>query len=165
MTARQNKSARLPCAQDLFQLPPYVRKAYQSMRLCLRQEDFSQNLVETSVIPCLLESYCCLHRCRSRKILGVAQDFCPKFPKLAWKVFVRLCLQIFSHKDHEDLSCVTSTKIVLTWFSANVRCRFVNSNNVRRHFCPDFQDFCPDFRQTKTFGCELAPPHPCLLHH
>jgi len=45
----------------------------------------------------------CGHRCRSRQILGGAKNFCPNFPKLARKVFVRLCLQIFSHKDHEDL--------------------------------------------------------------
>jgi len=34
------------------------------------------------------------------------EGFCPILPKLAEKFFVQLCLQIFSHKDHEDLFLV-----------------------------------------------------------
>jgi len=30
------------------------------------------------------------HRCSSKQIFGGAKDFCPNFPKLARKVFVRL---------------------------------------------------------------------------
>jgi len=51
------------------------------------------------------------------------------------------------------------------------------SNNVGRHFypdfqgfypyfqvfCPDFQEFCPDFQQIKTFGATLAPSPPTPL--
>jgi len=37
-------------------------------------------------------------RCRSRKIFGGAKDFRPNLPKLPRKVFVQLCLQIFSRK-------------------------------------------------------------------
>jgi len=38
--------------------------------------------------------------------LGGAKEIIQNFPKLAQKVFVRLCLQIFFHKDHEDLFMV-----------------------------------------------------------
>jgi len=38
---------------------------------------------------------------------------------------------------------------------------------VSKHLCPTFPGFCPDFRQIKTFGGGLAPPHPTPLtrHH
>jgi len=51
-----------------------------------------------------------------------------------------------------------SSKKGLNVFSANVSRHFVRSNNVGRHFCPDFQGFCPDFQQIKTFGGALSPP-------
>jgi len=46
------------------------------------------------------------HRCRNRQFVGNAKDFCQNFPKFARKVFVQFCLQISSHKDHEDLFLV-----------------------------------------------------------
>ena len=121
----------------------------------------------------------CTHRsCRSRQIFGDAKDFCPNLHKLGRKDF--LCdswLQIFSHKDHEDLLRCDLRKHVFLRFSANVGCYFLKSNNVGRHFCPDsqgfcpdfqgfcpdFQGFCPDFWQIKTFGGALAPPPPTPL--
>jgi len=43
----------------------------------------------------------------------------PKFPNLARIVFVRLCFQIFSHKDHEDFFWCDVQKRVM-YFAANV---------------------------------------------
>jgi len=58
------------------------------------------------------------------------------------------------------------------YFSENVGCYVLKSNNVVRHFCPDFQVFCsdfqgffPDFRYIKTFRGALAPPPPTTLLH
>jgi len=45
------------------------------------------------------------HRCRSRQIFRVAKDFCPNFPKLAWKVFCATFAYKFS-----------PTKIMKTFF-------------------------------------------------
>ena len=39
------------------------------------------------------------HRCRSRQIFKGAKDFCPNFPKFAWKNFGPLLARIFSHED------------------------------------------------------------------
>ena len=98
------------------------------------------------------------YRCRSRQLFGGAKDFCPNFPKLAWKVFC----ETFTYK-------VAPIKIVKTFFwwdfqikvfmclFANVGRHFVKSNNVGCHICPDFQEFCSDFRQIKHFGGALAP--------
>jgi len=81
------------------------------------------------------------HGYRRWQIFGGAKNFCPNFPKLARKVFVRLCLQIFSHEDHEDLFWHDLQKKVFRCFSANVRRHVLTLNNVGCHFCPDFQGF------------------------
>jgi len=102
------------------------------------------------------------------KRLGV-QRFLPEFSQTCLKRFRRLCLQIFSLKDHEDLFLGWPPKKVFMCFSANVGRNFMKSNNVGRHFCPDFQRFfpdfhafCPDFQYIKTFRDVLAT---CILHH
>ena len=51
----------------------------------------------------LIKIYCAPHRCRCKQIFGGAKDFCPYFPKLAEKLLCDFYLQIFSHRDHEDL--------------------------------------------------------------
>jgi len=43
-------------------------------------------------------------------------------------------------------------------FSANVVNHFLKSNNVGRHFFPDFQGFSPDFNTSKHLGVRF---HPC----
>jgi len=43
------------------------------------------------------------HRCTSGQIFGSAKDFCPNLPK---NFIVQFSLQIFFHKDHEDLFLV-----------------------------------------------------------
>jgi len=45
-------------------------------------------------------------------------------------------------------------------FYANFGRHFLKSNNVGRHFYPDFQRFCPDFQQIKTFWGAHANPVP-----
>jgi len=83
-------------------------------------------------------------------------------------------LQIFSHKDYQDLfSGVTSKKRnVFTCFSANVGRHFLKANNVASPFCPDFQGFWPDFqglfpdiRQIKKLEVLFHPLHPRFLRH
>jgi len=79
------------------------------------------------------------------------EGFLLEFPQTCPKVIVQLHLQIFSHKDHEDLFLVWPPK---------KRSSFVFLKNCWRQFCPDFQEFCPDFRQFKSFGAALAPLAP-----
>ena len=71
------------------------------------------------------------HRCRGRHIFGIAKDFFPNFPKLARNIFVRLFLQIISHKD--PLFGMTS-KNGLHVFFCKRWVPFLKSNNVARHF-------------------------------
>jgi len=87
------------------------------------------------------------------KFLGDATDFCPNFPKLAQNVVVEFC---------RPFLCCDLKKMVFTCFSANLGRHFSKSNNVGRHFCPNFQGYCPDFQHIKTFGVRLRPR---LLHH
>jgi len=50
------------------------------------------------------------HRARSKQILGVRRIL-PESPQTCpLSYFVQLCLQIFSHKDHEDLVLVSPPK-------------------------------------------------------
>jgi len=99
------------------------------------------------------------HKRRSRQIFGCAKDFCPKSSKLSRKVLCDFCQQIFP-----PYFGVTS-KNEFMCFSANVGHHFLKSNNVVRHFCPDFQGFCPDFNKSKLFGVSFHPLHPRLLHN
>ena len=57
-------------------------------------------------------------------------------------------------------------KKVFLWFSANVACHFLNSNNPGRNLWLDFQEFCPGFGQIKSFVSPLARPRPAppLVH-
>jgi len=45
-------------------------------------------------------------------------------------------------------------------FSANVEHHFLKSNNVGRHFCPDFQGYFPDFNKSKYLVARFHPLHP-----
>jgi len=106
------------------------------------------------------------------KFLGVRRIFARISPNLPEKFVCDFCLQIFSHKDHEDLFWYDLQKIKKVFmcfcFSAKVTHHFFKSNNAGRHFFPDFQGFCPcfqgfgqifrDFRQFKTLGGVLAHP-------
>ena len=74
------------------------------------------------------------------------EGFLPEFSQTCPKSFERLCLQIFSLKDHEDLSWEDLQKKVFMCFFANVGRHFMKSIKVRPHFCPDFQRFCADFQ-------------------
>ena len=48
-------------------------------------------------------------------------------------------------------------------FFCKVVQHFLKTNNVGRHFCPDFYGFGPDFQQIKTLGGPLAPLPPTPL--
>jgi len=51
----------------------------------------NSSIVQILMIDILCrKSLCFNHRCRSKQSFGVAMDFCPNFPKLARKNFVRL---------------------------------------------------------------------------
>jgi len=80
----------------------------------------------------------------------------------------KVCLQIFSHKNHENIFWYDLKK-GLHVISANVERHFLKSKTFRRHICPDFpelcsdfQRFCSDFRQIKISGSALVsqPPTP-----
>jgi len=58
-----------------------------------------------------------------------AKEFCPNSPTLAQNVVVQLLPTVFLQK------------MVSTCFSANTGCHCLKSNNVGRHFCPEFQGF------------------------
>ena len=51
------------------------------------------------------------------------------------------------------------------FFSANLRCHFLKSNNAGRRLYSDFQGFFSDFQQIKTFGGALTPLQSHLQHH
>jgi len=55
-------------------------------------------------------------RCRSKYILGVRKIFAQISPNLPEKFMCEFCLQIFSHKDHDDFFRVTCTKKVFIYF-------------------------------------------------
>jgi len=81
-------------------------------------------------------------------ILWMRRIFARMFPNLPEKVLRDFCLQIFSHKDHEDLFLVLPPKKVFMCFSAKVERHFLKSSKVGRHFCPDFRDFVQIFKDS-----------------
>jgi len=99
------------------------------------------------------------HRC-SRQIFGVRRIF-PEFPQTCSKnFFVQLLPKNFFHKIMNTSFSWNLQKKVFRCFYVNLGCHFLKSNNVGRHFYPDFQGFCQGFRQIKTFGGALATPSP-----
>ena len=94
------------------------------------------------------------HRCRSRQIFRDAKDFCPNFPKLSRKVFVRLSRQIFSHKDHEDLFWYDVQKRLSCVFLQTLGAIFENKATLDAIFA----------RISKMLGSVLAssPPAPLV---
>jgi len=99
------------------------------------------------------------------KLCG-CKEFLPEFSQTCPKrSLCEFCLQLFSHKDQEDLFWCDLQKKVFLCFSASVGRHFFN---VGHHFCPEFQGFCSDFRKIKTFGGALTPLPPTPLtsrHH
>jgi len=88
-------------------------------------------------ISAVSKCYVTWHKCRDRHIFGGAKDFCPNFPKLARKVFERFLPTTFlPQRTWRSVCDVISKK--------GLNCVFLqtsSANNVRRHFCPDFQGF------------------------
>jgi len=87
------------------------------------------------------------HKCRSKRIFGGAKHFCPK-----------CCRANFA-----DRFLVWPPKNGPYLFFCKRWVPYLKSNNVGRHFCPDFQGFCPNFQQIKTIGGALAPTPPTPL--
>jgi len=85
----------------------------------------------------LLQNFMCHHSCRSRKIFGGAKDFCPNFPKLAWKYSKENDLQKKRKKDcisfHTGFifsnQSTSSTIFVLHPASCTSVCHFVLTIN------------------------------------
>ena len=108
------------------------------------------------------------HRCRSRQNFWGAKDFCPNFPKLAWKVFLGLLPIHFVPQRTRRLFLLLPPKKVFMCFSENVRRHFFKSNTlggicarIFRDFAHIFKDFSRilrDFWQIRIFGNALAPP-------
>jgi len=97
------------------------------------------------------------HRFRSRKILGVAKDFCPNSPKLLQKVFCATFTYNFS-----------PTEIMKTFFGVASKkglhlifCKpWGPCFEVEQGWAPfsrGFSGMFPDFQQIKTFGGALEP--------
>jgi len=84
------------------------------------------------------------------QIFGDAKDFCPNLPKLAWKVLCDFCLQIFSHKDHDDLFWCDLLKRGLYVF----RKRWASFCEVKQRwapFLPGFSEILPRFLRNPEF--------------
>ena len=73
------------------------------------------------------------------------EGFLPAFSQTCPKSFGRLCLQIFSLKDHEDFFWDDLRKKVFMCFSANVGRHFIKSIKVRAQFLPGFSESLPRF--------------------
>jgi len=69
------------------------------------------------------------------------EGFLPEFSQTCQKNFGRLCLQIFSLKDHQNIFWDDLSKKVFMCFSANVGRHFMKSNKVGRHFAQIFRNF------------------------
>jgi len=67
------------------------------------------------------------------------------------------CLQIFTHKNHEDLLGHDLQKKVFMCFCVFLQTLGAIFLNFQV-FCSHFQRFCQDFPQIKTFGVALEPP-------
>jgi len=78
------------------------------------------------------------------KFLGF-EGFLPEFSQTCPKSFGRLCPQIFSLKDHEDLFWDDLRKRVFMCFSANIGHHFMKSIKVRAPFLSGFSEILPRF--------------------
>jgi len=119
--------------------------------------------------------------CRRKQIFEGAKDFCPISPNLPEKFLCDFCLQIFSHRDHDDLLLVWPPEKGLYSFfckrlapcfkvkqcSTPILSRF--SGILKRYLgillefqgvCQNFQGFCPYLWQINSFAGTLAPPAP-----
>jgi len=104
-----------------------------------------------------------MYRCRSRQILGGCKRFLPEYlqscPKSLCATFVykfsptNIMNNFFGYELQKKSSCVCV-------FFCKRWAHFLKSNNVGRHFCPDFLGFCPNFPQIKTLGVRLHALHP-----
>ena len=79
------------------------------------------------------------------KFLGVRRIFA-EFPQTCPKSFCATIAYKFSPQRSWRPFLVWPPQKGFMCFSANVGRRFSKSNNVWRHFCPDFQGFCSDFQ-------------------
>jgi len=77
----------------------------------------------------------------SKHILEGAKILAQILPNLPEKFLCDFYLQIFSHKDHEDLVLVTSLKRFSFVFSANVRRHFRSQTKLGAIFSQIFRDF------------------------
>jgi len=94
------------------------------------------------------------------KFLVMRRIFARNFPNLP-KKFCGTLPTNFLHSNQRSwrpFFGVTSKKVFMCFLDM-LGSIFLKSNNVGRHFCPNFQRFCPDFWQIKTFGGALAPPN------
>jgi len=115
------------------------------------------------------------------KFLGVRRTFGWISPNLPEKFLFNFCLQIFSHKDHENLFLVwfSKKKRAFMCFSAQVGRYFLKSSDVECHFSqilsilprfseilskcsgilPEFSEIFPRFSTNENFwGWPSAPP-------
>ena len=84
-------------------------------------------------------------RCRSREIFGGAKDYCPNFPKLAQKFFVRLLLTNFlPETTSRPVFDVTPKKVLIVFFCK----RWAPFFEVKQRwgpFLPGFSGILPRF--------------------
>ena len=131
--------------------------------------NFRFQLLRQRIVP----AYHCIHRCRSRQILGVRKIFARISPKLPEKF-----LGHFLCDFHVILGAIFSNQSTLGIIFARVFMEFAQifsefSKDYHicctdfHWFCSDFQRFRPDFHQIRTFGDALAPlsPTPLIASH
>ena len=85
------------------------------------------------------------------KFWGMGRVFAWISPNLPEKLLCDFWLQIFSHKDHEDLLLVWPPRRDVHVFFCKRWPPFMPG------FFPAFQGFCPDFQQVKILGCACTP--------
>jgi len=86
------------------------------------------------------------YRCRRRKGFGSAKDFCRNFPNLPEKPLLRILpTNFFPQRPRRRFLCDIQKNVLLCFYE-NVGRHFLRSNNIGRHFCPNFQEFCQIFR-------------------
>ena len=100
------------------------------------------------------------HRRRRKQILGGAKDFCSNFPNFPEKLLCDFYLQIFSHKDQDDLFLMWLPKKVLIGFSANRWRHFLSQTTLGAIFIQIFRNFARIFTRSKVWGCICNPCTP-----
>jgi len=128
------------------------------------------NSVFSKIFQCLVPSislldpnhlayqhYSYSHRCRTRQTLGMQRIFARNSSNLPEKFVRNICLQIFSHKDHQDIFLVWPPKKGLHVFFCK---RWAPFFPWFSGILLKFSEILPGFSTNKNFwGYSCTPPY------